>query len=266
MTKNILDPIHEYYINPDNALLFGGEVRRAMVEFLGKERPMPEIAFFHFVDWFMFDFPLFGKETPIKNFYRTNPLKYSKEKLLEYEAIERGSLFDFFEIIENKRKNILILKAMHSGGQFEVFEDEAKNLPGKGGVIITRLIPILDHYEIATLDPIAMDKPSSKDLARMKNEFPVSDSRIIYHEIVSQEFQDGNLELEKSLKMDEFGNRRVLITGGNPDADRHENGGDGCPICVLMDKAKKEGRNLTEAELTRAFNQANLEQQNKKKK
>lgn len=248
MTSKILEPVCEYYFNPRNSLLFGNEVLRALTEFWDEQTPLPEAGLYLFSDWFLFDFPLFGKESALANFCRANPLRLAEKETDLYKKILLGNRFDFFEVSEDCKKDILELTAMHGGERFKVRVKKTRRLPGKGGVIICRIIPVGDFYEIASVDPIAMDKPTAKDKMRMRNEFPVSDSKIIFHEIIKP-------DLVPDIKMatEQFGDGKTLFTAGEVGGKES----DGCPVCVLMEKAKAEGRQPTEKEMQKAFEEAN---------
>ncbi len=241
----IIEQVCDQYLNPKNAWMYEREVHLAMDEFLGaaKSGPLPEAALSFFADWFVFDFPMFGTQTPLMRFFEMNPLNLSSDELGACKRIIDTNRYDFFEVIRNSSGNIRI-RSVRNAEEFDVL-DPTMQCP-VGDVFASRIINAGGGWRIASIDPIGLPSPSKKDKARMKSEFPVLDSRIVYQEIVAL----GDADMEIPLGLEKVEGDLVVSTGGNAHAD------DGCAVCVLLERAKKEKRTPTEKEIIRAFKEA----------
>ncbi|HEY9584643.1 MAG TPA: hypothetical protein VJI33_03660 [Candidatus Paceibacterota bacterium] len=247
-----INQVVEYFMHPNNRLLFGAEIMRSMDDFNGSA-PITEPSMSHFLDWFLFDFKLFQSETPIAYFCRTNPLNFSAEQIKIFEEMRDSSVFDFFSVFSNDKNNQVVLEAIHGGDRFVVKGDAAAIFPKKGGFVVCRLLKGDGVYEIGSLDPICVDKASRQDIKRMK-ELSEVNSRVVNEEIVKKQklempevFKNGKIEsLDKGIS---------LISQSRGDVPFEEY--DDCPVCQLMKKAEKENRKPSKEELMKAMEEAN---------
>ena len=242
----IIEQVCDQYLNPKNAWMYEREVHLAMDEFLGSAKNMllPEAALPFFADWFVFDYPIFGTSTPLMRFHEMNPLGLPPDALSECKRIIDANRYDFFEVIDNKKGNIRA-RGVRSAEEFQIV-DKAMQCP-VGDVFLSRIINVGEGWQIASIDPIGLPSPSKRDKARMKNEFPALDPRIVYHEIIAP----GHADLELPLESEKLEDGTIVATGGNPHVD------DGCPVCVVLRKAKEKNRVPTKKELNKAFEEAN---------
>ena len=244
--RKIIEQVCDQYLNPKNAWMYEREVHCAMDEFLGSARnmPLPEAALPFFADWFVFDYPIFGTTTPLMRFHEINPLGLPSDALSECKRIIDANRYDFFEVIHNQRGNIRV-RGVRSAEEFDIV-DRAMECP-VGDVFLSRIINAGEGWQIASIDPIGLPSPSKRDKARMKNEFPALDPRVVYHEIVAI----GEADLGVPVDIDKLADGQVMLTGGDAHAD------DGCPVCVVLREAKRKNRVPTEKELNKAFREAN---------
>ena len=249
----IIEQVCDQYLNPKNAWMYEREVHRAMDEFLGAARngPLPEVALPFFADWFVFDFPMEGGETPLKRFYSMNPIGLSRAELADCKQIIDENRYDFFQVITNKKGRITV-SGVREGGEFTI-ADKAFNCP-VGDVFVSRIIPRRDAWSIASMDPIGLPHPSTRDVARIRNEFPILDPRIVYQEIVAV----GDANMSMPLEVQKMDGDLVVATGGDTHAD------DDCPVCLVLQDAKRKNRVPTEKELDKAFKEANKRDSHKK--
>lgn len=242
--NTVIEHVCEQYLNPNNAWMFRDEVHRAMSEFLGSDSPLPPRALPFFIDWFVFDFPMFGSETPIVRFHSMNPLDLEPAILLSCKKIIEANAFDFFEVVEYRQGGDMKLRGLRGTGEYVIPDTVIES--ARGDVIVSRIVPMGGHWEIASADPIGMPAPSKRDARSMQNGFPVLDSRVVYHEIVAAGYVDMPYDIE-TLE------NGAIVTAG---ASGGEHADDGCPVCVLLRTAKQQKRTPTEEEVRRAFKEA----------
>lgn len=178
---NEFKTVFEYYLNPEREILFGTEIRRAMTEFAGTLPPIPPVALPFFADWFLFDFSLAGGEPPVRRFPKANPANLSAEALEPFTELALHNRFDFFLVSELTKQSV-VCESVRDGSRYEIVRGGMQT--NKGDVVVCRIGRARGIWEVLNLDPIGMS-PSPRDLARMKTEFPLFDSRVAYHTIVA---------------------------------------------------------------------------------
>lgn len=249
-----IEKIMEYYLNPEREFMFGTEVRRAMIAFIGGPQPLSPTAFSYFADWFLFDFTFAGGVPPVRRFPEANPLNLPANELAAYTELAEHNLFDFFEV-SGLSKQRATFTNVRDGAVYTIMLPSGIRIRN-GDVIVCRIGRIRERWEMCFLDPIALPAPSLRDKQRMKTDFPVLNSQVVYHEIISREHIDAGSV--PPLTVTDIGKETKLVTGGIPSAD------DDCAVCQAMKRARAEGKALSEKELRAAIVEQNAKQNEKR--
>ncbi len=250
MQKGTIAQALDYFLDPEHGWMFGQDIQRALVEFMGNSGQISEEAFGYFMEWFLFEHVLRNGKTPLQYFAQENPLKFSEETVRLYAEMDKTQHYDFFEVLSITKNKALELRSVRDGRRYAVSEKMATSGPRVGDVIVCRVGKVGEVWELISSDPIAMPKPSKNDIRRMREEFPIVNPKIVYHEIFDPEMID---PVDFSMEQLEEGSALVSgAKGGMP-----EDGFDDCAVCQLTRKAKEGGRQPTQQELKAAIDEVN---------
>lgn len=249
MLSYLLGDVLEYFLNPEHAWMFGNDVQRAMTEFGGSNGPLDKEAFEHFIDWFLFDFQLRSKRSPLRYVCDTNPYQLPEKDLQALKDILARNRFGFFRVTEVKKPNLMCFQDTKDNETFFIEDNqEISNITTKD-FFLCRIAPTDTTWCVVNSSALTV-RPSARDLKRIQ-ERPIRNSRQAYREIVRSGHELPNLSL---LDLEDGTN---MISFGEEGWSEKED--DNCAVCRLMRQMKQEGRTPTQKELKQAFEEAERE-------
>lgn len=249
MADKILEKTLDYFLHPQNAWLYGQDVRRAMTTFSGTPDPLPERSLDFFIDWFAFDFQFRSDKNILKYACGSNLMQLGNEDLEALREIVEHNHYDFFEVVSCGKSRAIELKSVRDGSSYALPKSERIRKVRVGEVIVCRIAQMHGTWHLMMDQGVGMYRPSARDRRHMREDFPVFNSQVVWRDVVS-----ANAVL---LDTEATADGEMLVSGFAPGGSHAED--DDCPICRAMRKAKAEGRPLTHKELTDAFAEANKE-------
>jgi len=99
----------------------------------------------YFHEWFIFDFKLTSGQTPLQEWYSTNPLRLSSVELAVYADLHVNH-YGYFEVISSVPGRVEV-KSLSSGDIFKVREYKAAAFLTPKGIITARVALIEGRYE-----------------------------------------------------------------------------------------------------------------------
>ena len=265
MANDILEKTLDYFLHPQNSWLYGHDVQRAMTAFSGSPDPVPEHGLDFFLDWFAFDFQFRPGQNLLRYANASNPMQLSDEEIAALREITEHNRYDFFEVMSSGRlqvpmpassakKIVTELKSVRDGSCYALPASERMRKVRVGEVVVCRLGKIRSEWHLMMNQGVGMYRPRAKDRRRMRNDFPIFNSQVVWRDIV----RANAILLDAQATSD----GEMLVSGFVPGGSHQED--DDCAICQAMRKAKAEGRSLTHKELTDAFAEANKDKKGEK--
>jgi len=255
VANDILEKTLDYFLHPQNSWLYGQDVQRAMTAFSRSPDPIPEHGLDFFLDWLAFDFQFRPDKNLLRYAAASNPMQLSDEEITALQEVAENNRYDFFEVVSAGKKISTELKSMRDGNLYTLPASERIRKVRVGEVIVCRLAQMRGEWHLMMDQGVGMYRPSKRDKRRMREDFPVFDSQVVWRDIVR-----ANAVL---LDAEATSDGEMLVSGFAPGGSHQED--DNCPICQAMRKAKAEGRQLTHKELTDAFAEANKDKDKNRK-
>lgn len=253
MANALLEKTLDYFLHPDNAWLYGHDVHRAMTAFSGSPAPLPEHGADFFLDWFTFDFQFRPAQNLLRYASASNPMQLSEEEIVTLREIAENNRYDFFEVISSGKKIPTELTSVRDGNRYTLSRAERMRKVRVGEVVVCRIARMHGEWHLMMDQGVGMYRPGARDRRRMREDFPIFDSQVVWLDIVR-----ANAVL---LNAEATADGEMLVSGFAPGGSHRED--DNCAICQAMRKAKAEGRSLTHKELTDAFAEANRDKKRK---
>ena len=247
MAHAVLEKTLDYFLHPQNSWLYGQDVHRAMTAFSGSPDPVPEHGLDFFLDWFAFDFQFRPGQNLLRYASVSNPMQLGDDDIAALREIAEHNRYDFFEVMSSGKKIATELKSVRDGSCYALPASERMRKVRVGEVVVCRLGKIRSEWHLMTDQGVGMYRPRAKDRRRMRNDFPIFNSQVVWRDIV----RANAILLDAQATSD----GEMLVSGFVPGGSHQED--DDCAICQAMQKAKAEGRSLTHQELTDAFAEAN---------
>ena len=253
MAHVLLEKTLDYFLHPQNSWLYGHDVQRAMTVFSSSPNPLPEHCIDFFLDWFAFDFQFRPSQNLLRYASAFNPMQLGDEDIAALQEIAEHNRYDFFEVVSAGKRISTELKSVRDESSYTLPASERIRKVRIGEVIVCRLGRMHGEWHLMMDQGVGMYRPGSKDRRRMRKDFPVFNSQVVWREIVS-----ANAVL---LDAEATADGEMIVSGFAPGGSHTED--DNCAICQAMRKAKSENRQLTHEELTNAFAEANKDKKQK---
>lgn len=160
LPKGSIAKIYEYYFTTPR---YREEVLRAMREFFdrpdldrGGSLEMNDRSEGLFNEWFLYDFKLANRKTPLSDFIEENPLQDSKNDIALYRTILKSNEYGLFEVLGVDIDKGLMLKNLQTGKETYVSERKLTSQVGIGSIFFGRIGMVDNHYELIGADTFSI--------------------------------------------------------------------------------------------------------------
>lgn len=260
MEKGTISKVLDYYYQSPE---FGEEVLRAFRKFFnrpklsaGDKLKLEEEDEGMFNNWFIFDFRLKNKETPLEYFYERNPYNLPSVRLQIYKDLQKNE-YGVFEVLEVKIGEGLKLRNLRNEKEYWVRERMATFQLKKGDLVINRIGKVGDHLEL--IGPEGCSLIGS-------GKHPFLGSLIVDRKLNPKKVRDFYQEMEKVKNFGFDSLKKKILDGGKCICDfcgkkgkmaamsYDKKTGEAlvvCYNCNLKIMAEKEGTSIEEAKKKR---------------